>query len=129
MASKKALEREKHTYTILFYSMIIITVALIPFTSFGQIGAYISIDPIFVIAFLILHSTVSFALPYIFSTLSLNYMDSGVSSILLSGAEPFAALLFGFMFYLEIPTIMMFCGFIITSISMIMLSRLDAIKS
>lgn len=129
MASKKSIEREKHTYTILFYSMIIITVALIPFTDFGQITSYISVDPIYVILFLILHSTLSFALPYIFSTLSLNYMDSGVSSILLSGAEPFAALIFGLIFYLEIPTTMMFCGFIITSISMIMLSRLDVIKS
>ena len=123
MASKKALEREKHTYTILFYSMIIITVALIPFTNFGQIATYISIDPIFVILFLILHSTVSFALPYIFSTLSLNYMDSGVSSILLSGAEPFAALLFGFILYIEIPTPLMFLGFILTIIAMMMLSR------
>ena len=83
----------------------------------------IEIMVIMLFLFLIIHSTFSFALPYIFSTLSLNYIDSGVSSILLSGAEPFAALLFGFIFYAEIPTLMMFLGFILTIAAMTMLSR------
>lgn len=123
MASKKSIENGKHTYTILIYSIIFISIALIPFTAFGQINDFVSVNPVLVIIFLILHSTFSFALPYIFSTLSLNYMDSGVSSILLSGAEPFAALLFGFIFYAEIPTLMMFLGFILTIAAMTMLSR------
>ena len=123
MASKKSIENGKHTYTILIYSIIFISIALIPFTDFGQINNFISVNPILVIIFLILHSTFSFALPYIFSTLSLNYIDSGVSSILLSGAEPFAALLFGFLFYREIPTLLMFLGFILTIAAMMMLSR------
>ncbi|WP_405266926.1 DMT family transporter [Methanobrevibacter sp.] len=123
MASKKSIENGKHTFTILIYSIVFITIALIPFTDFGQINNFISIDPLLVIIFLILHSTFSFALPYIFSTLSLNYIDSGVSSILLSGAEPFAALLFGFIFYTEIPTLLMFIGFLLAIIAMMMLSR------
>lgn len=123
MASKKSIENGKHTYTILIYSIIFISIALIPFTAFGQINDFVSVNPVLVIIFLILHSTFSFALPYIFSTLSLNYIDSGVSSILLSGAEPFAALLFGFIFYAEIPTLMMFLGFILTIAAMTMLSR------
>lgn len=123
MASKKSIEDGNHTYTILFYSIIFITIALVPFTSFGQITDFISINPILTILFLILHSTCSFALPYILSTLSLNYMDSGVSSILLSGAEPLAALIFGLVIYSEIPTILMFCGFVLTILAMMMLSR------
>lgn len=123
MASKKSIENGKHTYTILIYSIIFISIALIPFTAFGQINDFVSVNPVLVIIFLILHSTFSFAVPYIFSTLSLNYIDSGVSSILLSGAEPFAALLFGFIFYAEIPTLMMFLGFILTIAAMTMLSR------
>ena len=123
MASKKAMENGNHTFTILLYSIIFISIVLIPFTDFGQINNFISINPILAIIFLIMHSTISFALPYIFSTISLNYIDSGVSSILLSGAEPFAALLFGFIFYAEIPTLLMFCGFILTIIAMMMLSR------
>ena len=128
MASKKSIESGKHTFTILFYSIIFISIALIPFTDFGEISNFISINPVLTKLFLILHSTFSFALPYIFSTLSLNYIDSGVSSILLSGAEPLAALIFGFLIYAEIPTILMFCGFILTIIAMMMLSR-DDIKT
>lgn len=125
MASKKSIENGNHTFTILFYSIIFITIALIPFSDFGQISNFVSINPAFTIMFLILHSTFSFALPYIFSTLSLKYIDSGTSSILLSGAEPFAALIFGFLIYAEIPTPIMFCGFILTIIAMMMLSRND----
>lgn len=125
MASKKSIENGNHTFTILFYSIIFITIALIPFSDFGQISNFVSINPAFTIMFLILHSTFSFALPYIFSTLSLKYIDSGTSSILLSGAEPFAALIFGCLIYAEIPTPLMFCGFILTIIAMMMLSRND----
>ena len=126
MASKKSIETGKHTYTILFYSIIFISIALIPFTDFGQITSFVSINPSLSIVFLIIHSTFSFALPYILSTVSLNYMDSGVSSILLSGAEPFAALVFGLFLYSEIPTILMFCGFILSIIAMMLLSRTNS---
>ena len=125
IASKKSLKNGKHTFTILFYSIIFISIALIPFTDFGEISGFVSIDPVLTIIFLIMHSTFSFALPYIFSTISLNYMDSGTSSIFLSGAEPFAALIFGFLIYSEIPTPLMFCGFILTIIAMMMLSKDD----
>lgn len=123
MASKKSIESGNHTYTILIYSIIFISIALIPFTNFSQISDFISINPTLTILFLILHSTFSFALPYIFSTLSLEYIDSGISSILLSGAEPLAALIFGLLIYAEIPTILMLCGFVISIISMAILSR------
>ena len=123
MSSKKSIRTGKHTYTILFYSVIFISVALIPFTDFDQITGFVSIEPFLTIAFLIIHSTFSFALPYILSTVSLNYMDSGISSILLSGSEPLAALVFGFLIYSEIPTILMFFGFMLSIIAMILLSR------
>lgn len=128
MASKKSIENGKHTFTILIYSITIISMGLLPFTNFGQITNFISINPILVIIFLIMHSTFSFALPYIFSTVSLEHIDSGIASILLSGAEPFAALIFGLIFYSEIPTFLMFCGFILTIIAMMALSRKEEIK-
>ena len=129
MASKKSIENGKHTFTILFYCVIFITLALLPFTSFTQISAFITPHPTSSIIFLIIHSTFSFALPYILSTVSLNYIDSGVSSIFLSGAEPLAALIFGILIYSEIPTMLMLCGFILTVIAMIMLSRAEAEKN
>ena len=129
MASKKSMEGGNHTFTILFYSIILISIALIPFTDFGQIGNFVDINPAWTIIFLIIHSTFSFALPYIFTTISLNYIDSGVSSILLSGAEPFAALMFGLVLYSEVPTLVMFCGFILTIIAMMMLSTNAELKN
>lgn len=129
MASKKSIENGNHTYTILIYSIIIISIALLPFTDFGQISNFININPTLTVLFLIVHSTFSFALPYIFSTLSLNYIESGTSSIFMSGAEPSAALIFGFLIYSEVPTILMFCGFILTLVAMMMLSRTDKVKN
>ena len=123
IASKKSIKNGKHTFTILLYSIIIISIALIPFTDFGQINAFVSINPLLAIVFLIIHSTFSFALPYVFSTLSLNFIDSGTSSIFMSASEPFAALLFGLLIYGEIPTLVMLCGFILTMVSMTILSR------
>lgn len=123
ITSKKSIKNGKHTFTILLYSIIIISIALIPFTDFGQINAFVSINPLLTIVFLIIHSTFSFALPYVFSTLSLNFIDSGTSSIFMSASEPFAALLFGLLIYGEIPTLVMLCGFILTLVSMTILSR------
>ena len=123
IASKKSMKKGNHTFTILLYSITFISIGLLPFTDFEQITNFISINPILVIIFLIMHSTLSFALPYIFSTLSLDYVDSGIVSILLSGVEPIAALIFGLIFYSEIPTLLMSCGFILNIISMMMLSR------
>ncbi len=128
MSSKKSIENGKHTYTILFYSVIFISIALIPFTNFNQINNFISINPTLTALFLIIHSTFSFALPYILSTLSLKYIDSGISSIFMSGAEPFAALIFGLVIYCETPTLLMFCGFILTIIAMTFLSRKESVN-
>lgn len=129
MSSKKSINSGKHTFTILFYSVIFISIVLIPFTNFNQINDFISIDPLLTTIFLITHSTFSFALPYVLSTLSLNYIDSGISSIILSGAEPLAALMFGFLIYCETPSVLMFCGFILTIISIIILSKKTPVKN
>ena len=128
IASKKSMKNSNHTYTILFYGVIFISLGLIPFTNFNQINNFISIDYIQTIIFLIVHSTFSFAMPYILSTVSLNYLDSGTSSILLSGTEPLAALIFGFLVYSEIPSILMLCGFAITIISMMAIGKTDEEK-
>ena len=75
IATKKSLENGMHTYTILFYSIILLSIALIPFTSFNQITAFVNADILSNTAFLILHSTFSFAMPYILLTVSLNRVD------------------------------------------------------
>ena len=126
MGSKKALENGLHTYTILLYSILINTIVLIPFTSFNQITTFVNADMLGNTIFLILHSTLSFAIPYILLTVSIKYMDSGSASIFTSGTEPLAALIFGMLFYSEIPTILMFSGIILTIIALAILSKSES---
>ena len=57
------------------------------------------------------------------------FIDSGVASILASGAEPTAALLFGLFVYREVPTVFGVIGMFIVIVSMIVLSRSDAKSS
>ena len=125
VASRKSIDMGRHTFTILFYSLITITIVTIPFTNFSQITNFVSLNVIPNIIFLLLHSLVSFALPYIFITISLNHIDAGTAVILCSG-EPIAALVFGMIFYLEMPTLLMICGVFITIAALILLSRSSA---
>jgi drug/metabolite transporter (DMT)-like permease len=122
VSSRKSIEMGRHTFTILLYSLITITIVTIPFTNFTQITDFVYLNTIPNIIFLMLHSLVSFALPYMCITISLNHLDAGTAVILSSG-EPIAALLFGMIFYSEIPTILMICGVFITIIALIILSR------
>ena len=126
MGSKKALGNGLHTYTIVLYSILINTLILIPFTSFNQITTFVNADMLGNTIFLILHSTLSFAIPYILLTVSIKYIDSGSASIFASGAEPLAALIFGMLFYSEIPTILMFTGIILTIIALAILSKSES---
>ena len=125
VTSRKSIDMGRHTFTILLYSLITITIVTIPFTSFTQITNFVSLNPVPNVLFLLLHSLVSFALPYVFITISLNHMDAGTAVILSSG-EPIAALAFGMIFYMEMPTVLMVCGVAITIVALILLSRSSA---
>lgn len=126
VASKKCLEEGIETYTILFYSLIIITIVLLPVTSFTQISTFINLNVGPNIVFLILHSLFCFAIPYVLLTLSLNHIDSGSASILTSGAEPLSALVYGIIVYSEIPTPLMFFGMILAIIALAILSKSES---
>ena len=104
-------------------SLILIVILLLPFTNFGQINHYVNVNPLSNVLFLILHSFISFALPYICLTTALNYVESGVASILLSGCEPIAALIFGIICYFEIPTVLMLCGLVIVIVALVILCK------
>ena len=121
--STKVINKGCHTYCILFYSLILIVILLLPFTNFGQINHYVNVNQLSNVLFLILHSFISFALPYICLTTALNYVESGVASILLSGCEPIAALIFGIICYFEIPTVLMLCGLVIVIVALVILCK------
>ena len=125
IVSKRAIETGNHPYTILFYSVIVISIILLPFTDFNHISTFMTSDLTFAILLLIAHSLISFTLPYILTTISLNHIDSGIVSIIMSCVEPSSALIFGLILYNEIPTGLMFIGFVLTMLAIVMLSKID----
>ena len=112
--SKVAMERDYHVFTITFYSILIASVVLLPFTDWQCLKNFVSEAPFGNLIFLIVHSLCTSVLPYVLFTLSLNYVEAGKASILTAGGEPSAAMLFGLIFFAEMPTILSFAGLVIT---------------
>ena len=112
--SKTASSRGNHTYTIIFYSVLIIAVVTAPFAEYDIIGSYISEAAVTHILFLIAHALCISVLPYVFITTAQLYADAGYVYILASGGEPVAAVIFGMIFYGEMPTVTGLVGMLIT---------------
>ena len=123
--SRMATDRNYHTYTVIFYSVFFITIVLLPFADYKKIGGFITDNPAPNILFLIFHALCVSVLPYIFLTLALLYAEAGKVSILASGGEPIAAVIFGILFYSEIPTLLMLAGLGITIAALAFLCMSD----
>ncbi|PCG19984.1 DMT family transporter [Brachyspira sp. G79] len=118
--SKKAMLKGYHSLTITLYAFIFIAIITAPFADWNLIADLIKKDNnIFI--FIILHSLLVLILPYVFYTISLNYMDTGKASILAS-CEPIAASVFGIIFFNEIPDILSIIGIILTVTALTLLS-------
>ena len=118
--SKTAMERGYAAFTITFYSMLSICIVLLPFTRWDSIGATLAQAPLKMGGFMILHSLCTAVFPYVFYTLGLNYMEAGKASIL-SSCEPVAAMVFGAIFFDEIPTPLSILGLVIVLVALAML--------
>ena len=112
--SKTASSRGNHTYTIIFYSVLIIAVVTEPFAEYDIIGSYISEAPMPHMLFLTAHALCISVLPYVFITTAQLYADAGYVYILASGGEPVAAVVFGMIFFGEMPTAVGIIGMLIT---------------
>ena len=118
--SKKAMLKGYHSLTITLYAFIFIAIITAPLADWNLIIDLIKKDNnIFI--FIILHSLLVLILPYVFYTVSLNYMDTGKASILAS-CEPIAASVFGIIFFNEIPNIFSVVGIILTIAALTLLS-------
>lgn len=117
--------RKCHPLTIQLYTALIGLICLIPFADYGLMVEFVVQRPVGNILFLLAHALVVSLLPNLLFAVSFLYVDSGVASILASGAEPTSALLFGLLVYSEIPTVFGIIGMIIVVVSMIILSRSD----
>lgn len=121
--SKVATKRNYNVFTTTFYSMATVTLMLIPFSDWGMIGSFIAVSPVKNILFILLNALCASILPYILYNISLAHVDTGKVSILAAGGEPSAAMVFGIIFFAEIPTILSMCGLAITIIALWLLCR------
>ena len=71
-----------------------------------------------------LYSSCTAVCPYAFYTVALDHMEAGKASILCF-CEPVAAMVFGFFFFREIPTVLSIAALIIVLIALAMLVLSD----
>lgn len=122
LVSKESVRRKYHAFTMIFYSMLISAAALIPVTDWSCIGTVIAEGGVKMSLFMLANAVIASVLPYVFYTLSLNYMEAGRASILAAG-EPVAAMVFGFLFFSEKPTMLAVAGLVLTTAALILFSR------
>lgn len=121
--SKLATEKGYSTYTVVFYSVLFMSIALLPFTDFGKFGYFINADPIMNIPFALAHTLFTALLPYLLFTIGLTYIDNGKATLLCSSSEPVAATLFGSLLFYERPTIFNLIGVALAILALTILIR------
>lgn len=122
--SKTAMERGYHAFTTTFYCLFMVMLVVIPLTNWKLVTNVVVAKPIKMSVFLVIHSLCTSVLPYILYTFSIRYIDAGMASILASG-EPVAAMIFGVIFFSEIPTVLSVVGIVLVIVALGLLSMPD----
>ena len=116
LISKVAMKKGYHAFTITFYSLFFVMLIVLPMTDWKLTYDIVRNGGFKMVAFMILHSLCASVLSYILFTVSLRYIDAGKASIL-AACEPIAAMIFGVMFFAEIPTILSLGGLVLALIA------------
>lgn len=119
--SKTAMERGYHAFTTTFYCLFMVMLVVIPLTNWKLVTDIVVANPVKMSVFLVIHSLCTSVLPYILYTFSIRYIDAGMASILASG-EPVAAMIFGVIFFSEIPTFLSVVGIVLVIVALALLS-------
>lgn len=122
--SKTAMERGYHAFTTTFYCLFMVMLVVIPLTNWKLVNDVVVANPVKMSVFLVIHSLCTSVLPYILYTFSIRYIDAGMASILASG-EPVAAMIFGVIFFSEIPTVLSVVGIVLVIVALALLSMPD----
>ena len=120
--SKKGTEGGLNALTITFYCMVIMAVSTAPFTGFHALAGYVCEAPLTHMMFLVLHALCIGVFPYLLLTLSVKHLSPGTVTILAS-CEPVAAMIFGVIFFSEVPTILALIGLAVTVVALGLLCR------
>ena len=112
LLSKVATNKGYTSMTLNFYSLLFGAIICAPFTDWKGTGAIISTIGVKAVIVMIFNSLCASLLPYLLFAAALQYMDVGKAGIL-ELTEPAAAMLLGFLFFHEKPTILMLLGMVI----------------
>ena len=74
--SRLAMDRGYQVFTITFYSMLTITIVLLPLTDFHILGDFLTSEPIENSIFMLLHSAFTSVLPYVLYTVALTQVET-----------------------------------------------------
>ena len=121
--SRLASDKGYHTYTIIFYSVLLIAIAMTPFVQYDVAADYVTVAPVWHTIVLLFHSLCTSVLPYVFLTYALMHAEAGTVSILASGGEPVSAAVFGVIVYSEIPSLLMLLGLAIVIYALVLLCQ------
>lgn len=116
LISKVAMKRNYHAFTITFYSLLVVLMVVFPLTDWKITVELVTVGGVKMMLFMLIHSLCTSVLPYILFTVSLEYIDAGKASIL-AACEPIAAMIFGVIFFSEIPTILSIGGLVLATIA------------
>lgn len=122
--SKTAMERGYHAFTTTFYCLFMVMLVVIPLTNWKLVTNVVVANSVKMSVFLVIHSLCTSVLPYVLYTFSIRYIDAGMASILASG-EPVAAMIFGVIFFSEIPTVLSVVGIVLVIVALALLSMPD----
>lgn len=121
--SRVAMNHGYQAMTITFYGMLIGCIGMSPFVEFQKLGSFVQAAPAGHIGYLFLQGLCVGVLPYILYNLSQHILDTGRVSIIASGSEPAAAMVFGLLLYHEVPTVLMVAGLAVTIFGLWILCR------
>ena len=116
LISKVAMQRGYHAYTITFYSLVVVMLIVLPLTDWKITVDIVTNGGMKMILFMIAHSLCASVLSYILFTVSLKHIDAGKASIL-AACEPIAAMIFGVIFFKEIPTMLSIGGLVLAIVA------------
>lgn len=120
--------RKLHPLTVQFYAALFALIPMLPFTDYSAVGSFISQNPLTQIPYLMAYALIASLTPNLLFNISFKFIDSGVVSILASGAEPTSALIFGILMYSEIPSVPGIIGTILVIGAIIVLTRSSSSK-
>ena len=119
--SKIAMEKGYHALTMTFYSMLILAIVLLPFADWKLVGEYVMVSPANNIIFILMHSLCTAVLPYLLYNLALSNVAASLASIFFAGAELSAAVVFGIIFFAEMPSVVSILGLVVTIVALTIL--------